>query len=246
MLIKPPPINKQFEYPELEQVTRPDGIRHYVSPEGDHLPSVTTILGQTGDKTYLNEWIARVGQQKADFIRDQAAAIGSVMHTHMEDWLVGEDRPSKKNLPGKVGRLLANNLINKALGGVDEVWAIEERLYYPGLYAGTADLIGVYKGKPAIMDFKNSRRIKKRDQIGDYFCQLASYALAHNKLFGTDIQHGVIFMCVRDIEDEPMMTDFKSHDRDVIVFEVEGVDFQNSQGEFIDRVETYFAKNATA
>jgi genome maintenance exonuclease 1 len=68
-------------------------------------------------------------------------------------------------------------------------------LCHPGLYAGTTDLVGVWKGKQAIMDFKQTNKPKKREWIDDYFMQGAAYALAHNELYETNIENIAIFMC---------------------------------------------------
>jgi putative transcriptional regulator len=83
---------------------------------------------------------------------------------------------------------------------VSEVWGSEINLYYPELYAGTTDLIGVYRGEPAIMDFKQSRKLKKAEWVEDYYLQLVAYAEAHNKLFNTQIRHGSIFICTQNNE----------------------------------------------
>ena len=50
---------------------------------------------------------------------------------------------------------------------------METTLHYPEKYAGTADLVGVYQGKEAIIDFKQANKPKKVDYIQDYFLQLA-------------------------------------------------------------------------
>jgi hypothetical protein len=83
---------------------------------------------------------------------------------------------------------------------IDEIWGSEVNLCYPGLYAGTTDLVGVYKGKPTIMDFKQTNKPKKREWIDDYFMQGAAYGMAHNELYGTEIQNIAIFMCSRDCQ----------------------------------------------
>jgi hypothetical protein len=82
---------------------------------------------------------------------------------------------------------------------VDEIWGSEVPLYVPKMYAGTTDLVGVYKGNPCIMDFKQSNRPKKVEWIEDYFLQLTAYAIAHNEVHGTNIREGHIFMCSRDL-----------------------------------------------
>jgi genome maintenance exonuclease 1 len=87
----------------------------------------------------------------------------------------------------------------QGLKKISEVWGSEVHLYYPGRYAGTTDMIGLYDGRPTIIDFKQTNRPKKREWVQDYLMQLAAYALAHNKLFDTEIDQGVILMCSRDL-----------------------------------------------
>jgi CRISPR/Cas system-associated exonuclease Cas4 (RecB family) len=218
--------NKQFEYPQLERVTRPDGVRHYICDKGIPHASVTTILGATEDKTGLMEWRAWVGDKKADQIRDDACSLGTLMHTHLENWMMGEERPGGSNVIRKMATNMADQIIERGLTNVSEVWAMEEMLYFPGLYAGTADLIGIHNGEPAIMDYKTTNKMKSKDKINNYACQLAAYALAHNELFGTNIKRGVIFMVARDLS-------FQEY-----VFE--GEEFEKAIGEWMERLEMFF------
>lgn len=193
-------LNKIFDYQTLERVTHPDGNRYYVCPEGEQLSSVTTILGATEDKTGLMEWRAWVGDKKADQIRDDACALGTLMHTHLENWMMGIDRPRGSNLVRQMATNMADVIISRGLVNINEVWAMEEMLFFPKLYAGTADLIALHQGIPAICDYKTTNKMKKRDQLENYFCQLVAYAEAHNEMFGTDIKKGVIFMVSRNLE----------------------------------------------
>lgn len=222
------PQNKLYDYPELERVTSDDGDRYYVCPEGNKLSSVTTILSATADKTGLMEWRAWVGDKEADRIRDEATGLGTLMHTHLENWMTGDERPGGNNLVRQMARNMADTIINRGLVNVSEVWAMEEILYYPGLYAGTADLIGVHKGQPCIMDYKTTRKMKTREQIVDYSHQLSAYAMAHNEIYGTEINKGVIFMVGRNLEYEE--------------FVFEGDEFQQAQVEFAKRVELFLAE----
>ena len=48
------------------------------------------------------------------------------------------------------------------------------------------------------MDFKQSNKPKRAEWIGDYKLQLAAYATAHDCIFGTNIEQGVILMCTPD------------------------------------------------
>jgi hypothetical protein len=196
-------INKLFEYHALNRETKATGERVYVTPTGA-LPSVTTILSATADKSGLDAWREFVGEKKANQIRDEATGLGTLMHEHLENHMLGIERPRGSNLVRQMAKKMADQVIDRGLANVDEVWGIEAPLYMPNRYAGTADLIGVYKGEPALMDFKTTNKMKTEEMIGDYFCQCAAYADAHNALFGTTIRSIVIFMVSRDLK----FTDF--------------------------------------
>jgi len=192
-------INNQFSYTPLERDTKPTGERVYRTPGGD-LPSVTTILSATSYKPELEAWRAFVGEAKANKIRDEATGLGTLMHEHLENHMLGVERPRGSNLVRQMAKNMADQVINQGLVNVDEIWGIEAPLYMPEQYAGTADLIGVYQGSPALMDFKTTNKMKTEEMISDYFCQCAAYADAHNHLFGTNIRTIVIFMVSRDLK----------------------------------------------
>jgi len=192
-------FNKQHSYPVLSRAEDENGNRLYQTPTGP-LPSVTTILSETGDKTGLIEWERRIGSEMAEKERKEAAGLGSIMHTHLENYLLGEQRPGGSNLIYKMASRMADVIIECGLSQMDEVWGMEECLYYPHLYAGTADLIGIFEGKPSIIDFKSTKKPKKEKWIENYFLQGAAYALAHNELFDTNIEQIVILMCSREME----------------------------------------------
>jgi genome maintenance exonuclease 1 len=200
-------INKHFEYTELHR-TNIDGRRYYTCPvSGAYIASVTTILDATAYKPELEAWKERVGPKKAKEIKDEAAALGSLMHTHLECHIMRKERPKGNNLVRQMASNMADSVIGRGLAYVDEVWGIETGLYYPGVYAGTTDLVGLYKGYPAIMDYKTTKTMKTRAQIEDYFCQCAAYAMAHNTLYGTDISRLVIFMISRDLKFETFVAE---------------------------------------
>jgi hypothetical protein len=220
-------INKLYSYPSLERNTGEDGTRFYLDPNTSQpLPSVTTILSHTADKSFLIEWQNRVGQKKADAIRDEAAGLGTLLHTHMECYIQNIDRPKGNNIVRQLATRMADTIINKGLPKVDEVWGYEVPLYFPGLYAGTTDLVGVYDGKPAIMDYKNTKKMKTKDMIGDYMAQLCAYALAHNENHGTNISCGVIFMVDRSLKYE--------------TFVIEGNEFTEHAMKFLNRVDEFY------
>ena len=188
--------NKKFEYPASIRSLIIDQ-RHYDIGE-EKLPSVTTILQATQSKekkAILAKWKQKVGEIKADEIRDTAAARGTIMHRIIEGYITGEGHADLSPM-GQVAGLMGQTIFKEGLkGSMDEVWGSEITLYYPGLYAGATDLVGIYEGRESIIDFKQSNRPKKREWIEDYFTQMAAYAMAHNYVYNTQIQSGVILMC---------------------------------------------------
>lgn len=183
---------KKYDYTPLTRIDHPDGRRYNIG-NGQILPSVTTILSKTKTTTHLEEWVERVGQQEAERIKVEASTLGTGMHENLESYIHG------KPMTGQfMTKALANVIIKKGLVNVNEVWGTEVALYSDRLYAGTTDLIGLHNNIPSIMDFKNSLNEKKKEWIEDYFMQLCAYATAHNEMFGTDIQKGVVMIATRD------------------------------------------------
>ena len=188
--------NKRFRYPaSIRSVI--NGGRHYDIGQ-EKLPSVTTILQATQSpekKAILAKWKQKVGEKKADEIRDTAAARGTVMHRIIEGYITGDGHADLSPM-GQASGIMAQTIFKEGLKGrMDEVWGSEITLYYPGLYAGATDLVGIYEGEEAIIDFKQSNKPKRREWIEDYFTQMAAYAMAHNHVYNTQIQSGVILMC---------------------------------------------------
>ena len=194
----PPKFVERYDYHKLKQINE-YGKRVYETPNGQKVPSVTTILSKTKDMTHLNKWKERVGEQEATRIVKEASGIGSAMHNNLERFLCGEQRVPGTNLVHLQANKMADIIIQNALSKVDEVWGIEQALYFPGLYSGTTDVVGQYQGQPAIMDFKQTNKPKKKDWVEDYYLQLVAYAEAHNEVYGTKIREGHIFMCSRDL-----------------------------------------------
>lgn len=192
-------IQSKFEYTPLTRSSI-NGKRKYNTPDGLKLPSVTTILDATKDKSHLNEWKKRVGHKKAQEIVTEAASVGTRMHNYLEKYVETGEWPTAGSNPyAQKANMMAEMIKESALSDVDEIWGSEVGLYYPSIYAGTTDLVGVYKGNESIMDFKQSNRPKKEEWIEDYKLQIALYGEAHNELYGTNIQEGHVFMCSRDL-----------------------------------------------
>jgi genome maintenance exonuclease 1 len=219
-------INKLYTYPKSMRSVI-NGGRHY-DIDGDKLPSVTTILSATQSpekKASLDAWKAKMGDKIADQIRDRAAARGTAMHTYLEHYLDGTGYKDLTPL-GRQAETMANKIIETGLGDLEELWGLETTLYYPDLYAGATDVVGVYGGQPAIIDFKQSNKPKRREWIQDYFEQLGAYTMEHNQVYGTKIQSGIILMCSKD-------NLFQK-------FEVSGREFQKYKHQFLRKIDQYY------
>ena len=232
-------ITSRYNYTPLDRTTI-DGKRHYCLPDGSKVPSVTTILDRTKPaeaREALARWRKSVGEQRAQEITTEAANRGTRMHAYLEHYVLESDM---KPLPGNPfahpSWFMAAEVILQGLQHVDEFWGTEVPLYYSGLYAGTTDLIGTWKGRPAILDFKQSNKVKKREYITDYFLQLAAYAAAHNEMHNTTIDTGVILMAV-----QPKLLPDGSYDKpQYLEFVVEGDEFAYWASEWMKRVEQYY------
>ena len=190
--------NKLYKYPKSIRETLKGG-RHY-DVNDEKLPSVTTILQATQSlekAESLSRWASRVGQVEADRIRDQAAKRGTAMHSYLETYLQGGKILDLRDV-GREASSMAETIIEKGFPDLHEVWGVECTLHYPGLYAGQTDMCGIYQGRESIIDFKQSNKPKRVEWIDDYKLQLVAYATAHDCIYGTKIEQGVILMCTPD------------------------------------------------
>ncbi len=225
--IQPPPFVERFQYKACKQINDPvTRKRVYATPDGEKLPSVTTILSATKDMTELNKWKDRIGHDKAQQIVTEAANVGTGMHANLERFIAGIERMPGNNAIHVQANKMADVIIERGLSKVNEVWAMEQSLYFPGLYSGTTDLVGVHESEPAVMDYKQTNKPKKAEWVEDYYLQLMAYILAHNEVYGTDIRKGVIFMCSRDFQYQQ--------------FTLESKDFNKYQDLWLAKVEEYY------
>ena len=190
-----------YKYPELERVDLDSG-RHYLDSTGTPVPSVTTVLSNTSTKSDgIDKWRKRVGDIEADRIIKQSTDIGTAVHEALEaylkkeEWDIFDISISDQNISKKISQ----KFIADGLNTINEIWGLEVGLILDGLYAGTADCIGLVNGVPSIIDFKTAKKIKRREWIEDYFLQGCAYANAHNVMFGTNISQIVILMVDRDL-----------------------------------------------
>jgi genome maintenance exonuclease 1 len=222
-------IPDKFKYVAINRIDTPEG-RRYATPDGEKLPSVTTILDATKSeesKKALQEWRNRVGHKQAQAITTEAAGRGTRMHKWLENYVkTGETGEPGSNPYSIQSHKMAQSIIYQGLSKCNEFWGTEVPLYFPKVYAGTTDLVGVHDGSPAIMDHKQANKPKKKEWISDYFIQLAAYANAHNEVHGTDIRKGVIFMCTADNKYQE--------------FIIEGSEFDHWTNEWFKRVEKFY------
>ena len=190
--------NKLYKYPKSSR-SLIEGNRHY-DVSNEVLPSVTTIISLTQSeekKQSLEQWRKRVGEQEAENIKNTSATRGTLMHSFLEYYVRGEKLLDTTD-EGKVASGMGQVIIDQGLKDMEEVWGSEVTLFYPGLYAGSTDLCGVYGGRESIVDFKQTNKPKRREWIEDYFIQLGAYAMAHDVVYKTCVDQGVILMCSKD------------------------------------------------
>jgi genome maintenance exonuclease 1 len=225
-------LKPKFTYSKLTR-DESTGKRLYATPTGHKVPSVTTILDKTKpaeSRIALANWRKAVGEAKAQAITTEAANRGTRMHKFLEDWIAGIPlNESITNPFAQQSQKMAKIVIAEGMKNVSEVWGSEVPLYFPELYAGTTDCVGIHSGDEAILDFKQTNKPKKREHIDDYFIQLTAYALAHNEVHGTDIRKGVILMCSKDFEYQE--------------FILEPTDFDYWTERWLKRVEEYYGLN---
>jgi genome maintenance exonuclease 1 len=223
-------ITTPYPYQEIKR-KNVNGKRLYETESGA-LPSVTTILDKTKSeekKQILNDWKKRVGEEQAQQIVTEAANVGTIMHGILEHWVKNETHDLGNNFIHQQAKRMAQTVIKNVELHLNEVWGSEVNLYYPGLYAGTTDLLGVWKGEPTVMDFKQTNKPKKREWIEDYFMQAAAYGMAHNELYDTNIERAAIFMCSRECEWQ--------------LFEVDPDEFKFWTEKWAGRVEQFYNLN---
>jgi len=213
----------KFKYVNGPRTEDQSGSRMY-DIDGKPLPSVTTILSRTKDQGFLNDWKKKIGEEEAERIKNHSSRRGTAMHKYLEKYLLGE--PYEDLTPiGQEAKPMAQKILEIGLAPLEEIWGNEVTLYYPDLYAGSTDLVGVLDGKETLIDFKQANRAKQREWVGDYFLQVGAYAMAHDHLYNTRISQAVIMICTPDLYYQE--------------FKVEGLDLRQQKYKFMDRLKRY-------
>jgi genome maintenance exonuclease 1 len=208
-------LQQKYTYAKLSR-DESQGKRLYACPDGSKVPSVTTILDKTKpaeSRLALANWKKAVGEVKAQEIVTEAASRGTRMHTYLENYIKGE--PLKETVTNPYAQQsldMAKIVVAQGFPKIKEVWGSEVPLYFPELYAGTTDCVGIHDGDESILDFKQTNKPKKLEWIDDYFLQLTAYALAHNEIHGTNIRKGVILMCSKDYAYQEFILEPKDFD----------------------------------
>ena len=213
-----------------EKYTYVDATRHedhgtrLYDVNGSRLPSVTTILGATKNQQFLKDWKAKVGEKEADRIKNLSSKLGTSMHKFLEHYVQGTGYDDLTEL-GQKAKAMAEKVIDVGLTPVEEIYGSEVTLYYPGLYAGSTDLVCMHNGMESIVDFKQANRPKREDWIEDYFMQIAAYAMAHDYVHNSAIQKGVIMVCTPDLYYQE--------------FVVNGAELRQYKHKFLKRLDSY-------
>lgn len=177
---------------ELTQVTTENG-RYYIHPiTGQRFDSVTTILKRSYDQSWLEEWKERVGEEQAETVSRLAAGTGNTLHKLMEDFVLGQENDIKLSIYMRKPLRLVKEKFQRHL---TDVYGVELPLYSEKLKtAGTTDLFGKWKGLNTVIDYKNSKHLKSRDDIVHYFTQASIYASMIEELYSIEVPRIMIVM----------------------------------------------------
>lgn len=152
------------------------------------------------------------------------------MHKFLEKHIQGTGYEDLTEI-GVQAKPMAQKIIDVGLAPITEYYGSEVTLHYPGLYAGSTDLVCLHNGKETIVDFKQSNRPKREEWIEDYYLQIAAYAMSHNMMFPkqSKIEKGIIMVCTPDLYYQE--------------FIVEGPKLQQYYWKFLERLSQYYGQN---
>jgi genome maintenance exonuclease 1 len=186
----------EIEVPRLSRKTI-DGVRYYDTPSGKKLVSITSVISHYNREIFVN-WRKRVGNEEANKVTKQSTSRGTDTHTLIEHYLKNEDLPTVQPLSDMLFKIAKSDLKN-----IDNIHGLETPLYSEFLgIAGTVDCIAEYNNELAIIDFKTSKKPKKREWIEGYFVQCAAYACMLYELTGLTVKKFVIIMTCENGECE--------------------------------------------
>ena len=190
--------SNKYNYIKGIQITDPDSGNRVYDFQGTRLPSVTTVLSATKNQAFLTRWKNKVGAHEAERIKNLSSKRGTAMHKFLESHIQGIGYDDLTPI-GCQAKPMAQKVIEKGFKSVEEYYGSEVMLYYPGLYAGSTDLICLHDDLETVVDFKQANNPKKKEWIEDYFIQVAAYAMAHDELYKSTIRQAVIMICTPDL-----------------------------------------------
>ena len=218
--------NDRYNYVQVSR-TEEHGSRKY-DVLGIRLPSVTTILAQTKDQSYLDRWKAKVGHEEAERIKNLSSKRGTSMHKFIEKHITGDGYDDLTEI-GTQAKPMAQKIIDVGLTPVKDYYGSEVTLHYPGLYAGSTDLVCEHSGKETIIDFKQANKPKREEWIEDYYLQIAAYAMAHDHMHNSNIEQGIIMVCTPDLYFQE--------------FKFDGNKMRKYRHRFLERLSQFYGQN---
>lgn len=202
---------------EIKRVQE-NGLRFYQVTDGSDivakLPSVTTILGETKDKSGLEKWRKKVGEVEADRISNLSMSRGTIMHRLIELYKTKTSGEAQTRLTELKEIAKTDDEVNEfsehenADLYLEEGWKMFYKFWFnstdyfdtiknvieaetflwttkAGGWAGTVDNVSeVVDGTIKIIDYKNSRKPKREEWVIDYYLQASAYFIAYWDMSG--------------------------------------------------------------
>ena len=190
--------SNKYKYLQGKQITDHESGTRVYEVVGTRLPSVTTVLSATKDQQFLKDWKAKVGETEAERIKNLSSKRGTSMHKFLESHIQGVGYDDLTEI-GQAAKPMAQKIIEVGLTPISEYYGSEVMLHYPGLYAGSTDLVCNHNGLDTIVDFKQSNRPKREEWVEDYYLQIAAYCMAHDYVYQSEIRQGIIMICTPDL-----------------------------------------------
>ena len=216
--------SNKYNYLQGKQITDEESGNRVYDFNGSRLPSVTTVLNATKNQQFLKDWKAKVGEEAAERIKNLSSRRGTAMHKFLESYIEGVGYDDLTPI-GCEAKPMATKIIEEGLLPVSEYYGSEVMLHYPGLYAGSTDLVCLHNDLETIVDFKQANRPKKEEWIQDYYLQIAAYAMAHDYVYKSEIKQGVVMVCTPDLYYQE--------------FKVSGADLRSYKHKFLKRLDMY-------
>ena len=216
--------SNKYNYIQGKQITDHESGKRVYDINNSRLPSVTTILAATKNQQFLKDWKDRVGKEEAERIKNLSSRRGTAMHKFLENHIQGIGYDDLTPI-GCEAKPMAEKIIEKGFESVEEYYGSEVMLHYPGLFAGSTDLICLHDGLETVVDFKQSNRPKKKEWIEDYYIQVAAYAMAHDEVYRSTIRQAVIMICTPDLYYQE--------------FKIQDIDLRSYKHKWLKRLDMY-------